>query len=764
MGSHKKSPKKKKQAPREYSLEVGTEPTFSNMERSSVRQGTQDSDESWLRYYLADNTPTPLPKKKQVIKPQPKGSEDIPLISPEKLKIKPSRQSSVANIKSKGTGPHDNKLAKAQGTYREPSLRRGSGMPFDTPNAFRKIPSTETSNTRHDETQSTESVAGHSTKNSQPSSGQKANGNDPYGIDRPKAQRGDLNPVGHHPLAIVKKTAPVQNNAPPRPANKKDDEKQDEATENLKSKKREDPVTRSSDYIPNEKESILKICFTLKDIYFSQPKYHEQEFWEAVACQLPIHSQYKDNWKNLKHMVDRWCRARRHELRDGTLDKSTNAGIELHALIDQWNSVYATRFCRENRGFLNFVDERPVEQPLDVPEPTAPRCKPGTSMTDFDEKIWPAVKEILIPFAESKIVELIENKLQGRIDELQSLVRAPTLKGNSSPETYYAYLNYLRGRIHATGKSSTLIRESEAVISLIADLLPSAEMNLRQQLVGDVEEHDGGSGMSEHEGHDESHEDIEDDEDAVSCYQPSILDSIEPRTPIVTPRVMAQLRKYENIYVEALRVAEAHQEVEDEALQSLDDNGHGRNAPADAIKGLAIRNKSTGLAAPNTPEGPARKKQCLKEHQLGSSPPSSPNSPFPSVEQLFSSSMGRESSAITQPTPVPPRSSFGATKKRKNPYDFGENGSPAPKATLHSQESPGLFVTPDPSLSGRSDRLFKFKKSVSRSVVLGKKRASENEKYAEVSRFREETAEYQALSPNERETMMYRAIKEMRKQ
>lgn len=174
-----KSSKKKKQAPREYSLELGTEPTFSNMGRSSVRQGTQDSDESWLRYYLADNTPTPLPKKKQAIKPQSKESDDDSLLSPEKFKIKPSRQSSVANIKSKGTGPHDNKLAKAQGDYREPSLRRGSGMTFNTPHAFKKIPSTETSNTSHDEAQSTESVAGPSTQKLQPSSGQKPNGNDP---------------------------------------------------------------------------------------------------------------------------------------------------------------------------------------------------------------------------------------------------------------------------------------------------------------------------------------------------------------------------------------------------------------------------------------------------------------------------------------------------------------------------------------------------------------------------------------------------------
>jgi hypothetical protein len=61
--------------------------------------------------------------------------------------------------------------------------------------------------------------------------------------------------------------------------------------------------------------------------------------------------------------------------------------------------------------------------------------------------------------------------------------------------------------------------------------------------VGNVEEHDGGSGMSDDEGHDEILEDVEDVEDDVSCYQPSILDSIEPRTPVVTPRVKAQLKE-----------------------------------------------------------------------------------------------------------------------------------------------------------------------------------------------------------------------------
>jgi hypothetical protein len=68
-------------------MELGTEPTFSIMGTSSVRQGTQDSDEPWLRYYLADNTPTPAPKKKDAIKSQSKESDEDSLVSPERFKV-----------------------------------------------------------------------------------------------------------------------------------------------------------------------------------------------------------------------------------------------------------------------------------------------------------------------------------------------------------------------------------------------------------------------------------------------------------------------------------------------------------------------------------------------------------------------------------------------------------------------------------------------------------------------------------------------------
>lgn len=41
-------------------------------------------------------------------------------------------------IKKKGTGAHDNRLTLSEGNFREPSLRRGSGMVVETPAGIRK--------------------------------------------------------------------------------------------------------------------------------------------------------------------------------------------------------------------------------------------------------------------------------------------------------------------------------------------------------------------------------------------------------------------------------------------------------------------------------------------------------------------------------------------------------------------------------------------------------------------------------------------------
>jgi len=45
------------------------------------------------------------------------------------------------DIKEAGTGHHDNRLSKLPpGQFREPSLRRGYGMPYEAPKAFDSMP------------------------------------------------------------------------------------------------------------------------------------------------------------------------------------------------------------------------------------------------------------------------------------------------------------------------------------------------------------------------------------------------------------------------------------------------------------------------------------------------------------------------------------------------------------------------------------------------------------------------------------------------
>ncbi|KAH6896027.1 hypothetical protein B0T10DRAFT_479329 [Thelonectria olida] len=53
-----------------------------------------------------------------------------------KARVAPARSTQSRTM---GTGPHDNNLALSQGDFREPSLRRGSGMVVETPAGIRKV-------------------------------------------------------------------------------------------------------------------------------------------------------------------------------------------------------------------------------------------------------------------------------------------------------------------------------------------------------------------------------------------------------------------------------------------------------------------------------------------------------------------------------------------------------------------------------------------------------------------------------------------------
>jgi hypothetical protein len=81
---------------------------------------------------MALDTPSPMRDDSR--------ADQRPPVSPKKRLSFPIREPSLT-IKKKGTVFHDDKLAKSQGTYRQPSLRRGSGVAYQTPEVFGRVAS-----------------------------------------------------------------------------------------------------------------------------------------------------------------------------------------------------------------------------------------------------------------------------------------------------------------------------------------------------------------------------------------------------------------------------------------------------------------------------------------------------------------------------------------------------------------------------------------------------------------------------------------------
>jgi hypothetical protein len=260
----------------------------------------------------------------------------------------------------------------------------------------------------------------------------------------------------------------------------------------------------------------------------------------------------------------------------------------------------------------------------------------------------------------------------------------------------------------------------------------------------------------------------EDPDEPNREYRGSVIDSIEPRTPIVTPRVMRQLRSYEQRYWDTITTAKVETAAAAAVLRSVDEEerettSRKRKASESVEPALAIRSKSMEqrLAMLGTPIPADRKRQRL--HQSRCSPASTACSSelLPSLEDIFSSSIGRASSATTQP-PCSSSPAIRAGKMKKNQRkdrsraqskvspELGDTprGPTATKSEEVTPLSPGLFVTPD--VAREANTPFFFKKSVSRRPIPEE-------------RFREETAEFQAMTPSAREAMLYTALREMRR-
>lgn len=435
---------------------------------------------------------------------------------------------------------------------------------------------------------------------------------------------------------------------------------------------------------------------------------------------------------------------------------------------------------------------------------------------DFKSVLWPAVKEKVLSFVEEQVSQKLQAMLDERNAELESLTRAPLLKADSPLEVYQAYVRFFQNRIGASGKESSVIRRSEVVMSLAMSLEQGLETRLRQhlnQIGANGDEQGKGSTMTDDKGgkketeeeentDDEATTIIDDDDDDSDYYddpndideEDNILPSIESFTPIVSPTSLAQLRRYEKRYLESVRSAEVQRETHSRVLSSVDRHSATKTTsenltePLRTPNSLAIRrkmrdpdetpsriigqskntlvNRKRELEETPTPTQKVNKRARRDKHSpsVAHSRASSGSSYFPSIEELFSSSLGTNSSPATQQSQGQTKPSSlvssrvlnpalnESKSKGKEPEDDREKARPTSKPPVpRFGESPGLFVTPSPA-SGSTNKPFTFKRSKSRNARKPSQAQHEN---MQPSRCRETTADFEALNTSEKLSLLF---------
>jgi hypothetical protein len=175
-----------------------------------------------------------------------------------------------------------------------------------------------------------------------------------------------------------------------------------------------------------------------------------------------------------------------------------------------------------------------------------------------------------------------------------------------------------------------------------------------------------------------------------------------------------------------------------------------------------LNDKKRKLEITPTPTRAVSKRRCIVKHSPGltQSPASSMSSDFPSLEELFSSSLGRQSSPATQPSPSKTRlslvhspASSPPVSKSKGLRDISNNTGATPKPQVpRFGESPSLFVSPD-QVSGPANEPFTFKRSASRSA---RKVARTQHETILPSRFRETTADFEAMDTSEKLLLLFK--------
>lgn len=179
----------------------------------------------------------------------------------------------------------------------------------------------------------------------------------------------------------------------------------------------------------------------------------EKPFWYAMFGHLQPDLRARiSGWRRLQELVRGWCKWRLGQLREGYLTPPRSEFKELDDVVDEWNAVWVKRFCEIHKHF-------------------------------FQAAFWPVLKDQVTSCVQSEVYARVGDLLSKRQKEFEKKLRRPTLNMDASKEDYDTYMSHLEDEIRASGRENKEFQKNEALMSLCFDLEPGISDVLKEKMV-----------------------------------------------------------------------------------------------------------------------------------------------------------------------------------------------------------------------------------------------------------------------------------------
>ena len=495
-------------------------------------------------------------------------------------------------------------------------------------------------------------------------------------------------------------------------------------------------------------------------------------FWKTVLEELApeLKSKFKDE-TNLRSRVLGWIDFRRTSLLKGVTPPLRDGYEELDSAINEWSKIWCQHFAKSHWGFFHTAMQQ-------------------------------ATEDKIIAYVREELPNILRGMLQEREQELATFTRPPVLAKGSSLEVYQEYVQQLKDGIEARCINGVQVQRTEALVSLVLDHMPGLEKTvLRENKSGDVEGDDLDNEESdqatdnddspEESDSEESgdHGDTNDTDDTdndpdyvVPTNEPdqgspilgepitsirnrlgAALPSIDGATPTTTPRTLNKLQNYEREYERVYR-----HEISRSAPEPPSTKRKASESVLNATPCVVAKRARTEDPQNHTPGSvasdfsfPSISKLVLPKK------PSDSTASASNTQQDQPLAGGDVSAAISGGSAVLGNSPVPTQRRLTQLPDPSYTPSPQERDTRPSSEAQAprqiTFATPHRKKKTKPPGLSQSKPS--KGTKHRHDDSDDDESGDEPPRqFRESTADFHAMTPQSRETLLFQAVKAMYRQ